>query len=802
VRALHKRRQRLADSAGLKRAEQVAEDLNSGISNQGLLTKYENLDDVLNGRELEAISHSDPTYGENWQDIEQLSLKERVAFLAEWHTKDDGTGVYRKSENYDAVDAPYLPSFVEVLQGTENPTNVFIKTDDENGTCKREPHYPGLGGSAPMVDRYHRTASMQSKLQNTLLGNCQRPLKIPVNAEWVFKRCGSRDPLQCGHCSSVNRTNVMTQMESGTLSEFSFVDPLGVEYIDIKTDAENYEFYFMTFTQPSFGAVHANGGWHCPCCCTCDSKTRIKSMAKIRKVKQNLKTRHQPNKAKRARREFNTAFNSFVRKHLKEIGCKRCPEVVKDATTAGVPLHVTEVLKKRDASPEHFYNFRKQAYFNHNLQDLWDATRSSLSYYLPEMKYAMAVEFQQRLAAHIHVIVRLPKNEYSEDAVKHAFDQAKQTKSSRAAQGYIYEWGPDYGQDMRKLRVDNKDENNKRTLAYAIKTLSDYTLKSTAVSEDISVNKVKEQGLGLPRASFLLMYNHVLKHYLRCNKLGGCLGALCDHSSHEGKHYGYTGQIIRFSRNWSVAYVIDARGRKQFINMTKEYILKKKFEYVQHMIATNPEYAAQAKKKQKILELNHNILIRNADTYMQEYQKAEALLSRGYLTNPLADAMQEDNYMITSDTFKKATSTSRTVDPAEPSVYGLHGTRFARMDKDQEEVWDARREAAEKLREDADGSLQGLSPKEANHKIGHKLKKITREMVNNPHPDLLSMERQESISELTVEEFEAKKKKLKSEHGETVNIWQPLSQLESPAEDADDWVDELIADLHDYLNLN
>lgn len=802
MKALQKRRQRFGSRTGLKRAKQVVEDLNNGISNEELLRKYDNLDDVLNGRELHASTQPEPVAGEDWQDIDQLSLEERVAFLAEWHTRDDGTGVYRKSETYDAVDAPHLPSFVEVLQGADNPTNVFIKTEDENGTCKREPHYPGLGNSAPMVDRYHRTASMQSRLKDTFAGNCQRPLKIPVNGEWVFQRCGSRDPLQCGHCSAVNHNNVMTQMESGTLSEFSFVDPVGVDYTDIKTDAENYEFYFMTFTQPSFGAVHANGGWHCPCCCKCDTKTRIKSMAKIRKVKQNLKTKFQPNKGKRARREFHKAFSSFTKKHLKEIDCKRCPEVMKDATTAGVPLHVTEVLKEPDANPEHFYNFRKQAYFNHNLQDLWDATRSSLSYYLPEMKYAMAVEFQQRLAAHIHVIVRLPKHEYSEEAVKHAFDQAKRTKSARAAQGYVYEWGPDYGQDMRKLRVDNNDENNKRTLAYAIKTLSSYALKSTAVSEDTNIEKIREQGLGLPRTSFLLMYNHVLKHYLRCNKIGGCLGALCDHTSHEGKHYGYTGQIIRFSRNWSVAYVLDAQGRKQYVNVTKEYIQKKKFEYVQHKIATSPEYAAQAKKKQEILELNHNILVGNADIYMEEYQKAEALLSRGYLTNPLADAMQEDNFMITPDTFKKAQRKSRAVDPTEPSVYGIHGTRFARMDEDQEEVWEARRQAAEKLRADADVHLEGMTPKEANEKIGQELTKITRDMVNNPYHHLLDMERRESISELTVEEFEAKKKKLQDEHGESVNIWQPLSQLESSDEHADDWLIDFIEDLNNDLNSN
>lgn len=801
MRAVQKRRERLGTRTGLKRAEQVAKDLREGISNNDLLAKYDNLNDVLNGRELHAINQPEPHAGDDWQDVDQLSLEERVAFLAEWHTRDDGTGFYRKAEDYEGVDAPYLPNFVEVLQGAENPTNIFIESEDETGACTRKPHYPGLGNAAPMVDRFHRTATMQSRIHSTLKGNCQRPLKIPVNGEWVFQRCGSRDPLQCGHCAAVNHSNVMTQMESGTLSEFSFVDPVGVDYTEIQTDAENYEFYFMTFTQPSFGAVHANGGWHCPCCCACDTKTRIKSMAKIRKVKQNLKTKYKPSSGKKSRRDFYAAFNAFTKKHLQEIGCKRCPEVMKDGTTAGVPLHVTEILANRDSEPEHFYNFRKQAYFNHNLQDLWDATRSSLSYYLPEMKYAMAVEFQQRLAAHIHVIVRLPKNEYSEEVVRHAFDQARQTKSSRAAQGYIYEWGPAYGQDMRKLRVDNKDENNKRTLAYAIKTLSGYTLKSTAVSEDVSIEKVKEQGLGLPRKSFLLMYNYVLKHYLRCNKLGGCLGALCDHSSHEGKHYGYTGQIIRFSRNWSVAYFIDSRGRKKYVNITKEYILRKKFEYVQHRIATDSEYAAQAKKTQEILELNHNILLGNADVYMEEYQKAEALLSRGYLTNPLADAMKEDNYVITPETFRKAKRASASVDPMDSSVYGLHGRRYERMDEEQEEVWEARRQAAEKMREDAE-VLKGMSPKEANEKIGQELTAITREMVNKPYHDLLEIERKESISELTVEEFEAKKKKLQHEHGETVNIWQPLSKLESSDEHADKWLVQFIEDLNDDLNSN
>jgi hypothetical protein len=158
---------------------------------------------------------------------------------------------------------------------------------------------------------------------------CLRPIKTTTGV-WV--RCGSRIKSRCESCAELYRGDWSAIARSGV-----FDGPV-----------ENYRFYLLTLTAPSFGAVHRvprKGGQRAPQC-----------------------------------------------------GCGSQHEAT-DAGLRGVPLNPST------------YDYAGQVAWNRDAGVLWDRTRRRMRDRWDSSEYFIVREWQDRGVLHVHALVRIDRAE-------------------------------------------------------------------------------------------------------------------------------------------------------------------------------------------------------------------------------------------------------------------------------------------------------------------------------------------------------------------------------------------------------
>ncbi|WP_426718578.1 replication initiator [Corynebacterium auriscanis] len=148
-------------------------------------------------------------------------------------------------------------------------------------------------------------------------------------------RCGSRRRAKCKSCSYLAQGDYRRLLNAG--------------YEELEASMDEYVFFLLTLTAPSFGAVH-----------------RVPKEGRSKK---------------RCR-------------------CGKYHWAKKDGRLRGVAVDVDE------------YRFDEVVEWNHNVGKLWNATNTKLKKLLPSMDYVKVSEWQRRGALHLHVILRIPRQEW------------------------------------------------------------------------------------------------------------------------------------------------------------------------------------------------------------------------------------------------------------------------------------------------------------------------------------------------------------------------------------------------------
>jgi hypothetical protein len=165
--------------------------------------------------------------------------------------------------------------------------------------------------------------------EEVIARGCLRPVKT---ATGVWVRCGSRIKSRCGSCAELYCGDWAAIARSGI-----FDGPV-----------ENYRFYLLTLTAPSFGAVHRvprKGSQRTPQC-----------------------------------------------------GCGSQHEAT-DAGLRGVPLNPST------------YDYEGQVAWNRDAGLLWDRTRRRVRDRWDSLEYFIVREWQDRGVLHVHVLVRIERAE-------------------------------------------------------------------------------------------------------------------------------------------------------------------------------------------------------------------------------------------------------------------------------------------------------------------------------------------------------------------------------------------------------
>lgn len=173
------------------------------------------------------------------------------------------------------------------------------------------------------------TTTPESGAGEVIARGCARPIKTSTGI-WV--RCGSRVKSLCESCAELYRGDWAAIARSGV-----FDGPV-----------ENYGFYLLTLTAPSFGAVH-----------------RVPRAARSRAPVCGCGVQHS----------------------------------VTDAGLRGVPLHPSS------------YDYAGQVAWNRDAGLLWDRTRRRLRDRWDSTEYFIVREWQDRGVLHVHVLVRIERAE-------------------------------------------------------------------------------------------------------------------------------------------------------------------------------------------------------------------------------------------------------------------------------------------------------------------------------------------------------------------------------------------------------
>lgn len=216
-------------------------------------------------------------------------------------------------------------------------------------------------------------------------------------------RCGSRRKAKCESCSYLAQGDYRRLLKAG--------------YEELEASVDEYAFYMLTLTAPSFGAVH-----------------RV------------------PKKGR-----------SDVRCRC---GKHHCAE--KDQHLKGVAVFMDE------------YRFDEVVEWNHNVGKLWNATNTKLKKLLPSMDFAKVFEWQTRGALHVHAILRIPRREWHLASVEQENQGntlvsriREQVSSVVVDQRWV--WG-DRALDLREIRTG---DDRKKAAYYLAKALA-YVTKDVA----------------------------------------------------------------------------------------------------------------------------------------------------------------------------------------------------------------------------------------------------------------------------------------------------------------------------------
>jgi hypothetical protein len=172
-------------------------------------------------------------------------------------------------------------------------------------------------------------SNLDPQAAEILARGCARPIKTKSGV-WV--RCGSRVKSRCGSCAELYRGDWAAIARSGV-----FDGPV-----------ENFRFYLLTLTAPSFGRVH------------------------------------------RVPRDLGGG--------ARECGCGVC-HTPEDAGLRGVPLRPST------------YDYAGQVAWNRDAGLLWDRTRRRVRDRWESAEYFIVREWQDRGVLHVHVIVRINRRE-------------------------------------------------------------------------------------------------------------------------------------------------------------------------------------------------------------------------------------------------------------------------------------------------------------------------------------------------------------------------------------------------------
>ncbi|MCI7306185.1 MAG: hypothetical protein MR522_08000 [Trueperella sp.] len=283
---------------------------------------------------------------------------------------------------------------------------------------------------------------------------CAQPrlVKRKDTGEAFWLPCRSRIYADCPRCATAYRRDYGTIFRSGALAGcYPELREGRADYRDITGDQlEDYDFFFMTLTAPSFGATH--------------------------KVPTAAWEQKHPSRAWR---------------------CEGCGEIhtAKDRHLVGVPVDTDSYL------------YHSAVAWNSAVGSLWNVTRTAIRQRFPGVEYVVVNELQVRGALHLHVILRVQRQQFTEKS-----STAIARKLARIARGAgtsarcVYRWeDPETGEaefrdeplrhvaDGRVVETQKaqwgrrsevtvighgrKEESPEGALSYVSKAVS-YTLKS------------------------------------------------------------------------------------------------------------------------------------------------------------------------------------------------------------------------------------------------------------------------------------------------------------------------------------
>lgn len=192
------------------------------------------------------------------------------------------------------------------------------------------------------------TTNLDPGATEVIARGCLRPIKT-VTGVWV--RCGSRIKSRCESCAELYRGDWAAIARSGI-----FDGPV-----------DNYRFYLLTLTAPSFGAVH-----------------RVPRKSGQRAPRCGCGTQHEST----------------------------------DAGLRGVPLNPSR------------YDYAGQVAWNRDAGLLWDRTRRRMRDRWDSSEYFIVREWQDRGVLHVHCLVRINRTEApAPDALRDAAQSAVATSN-------------------------------------------------------------------------------------------------------------------------------------------------------------------------------------------------------------------------------------------------------------------------------------------------------------------------------------------------------------------------------------
>ncbi len=237
---------------------------------------------------------------------------------------------------------------------------------------------------------------MTEESKHVHVGPCEHPVRVvDRDGEVRHVRCGSRRKAKCESCSYLAQGDYRRILKAG--------------YEELEASVDEYAFYLLTLTAPSFGSVH-----------------RV------------------PKKGK-----------SDVRCRCGKYHCAQ-----RDDHLRGVAIDLEE------------YRFDEVVEWNHHLGRLWNATNTKLKKLLPSMDYIKVAEWQRRGALHLHVILRIPRRDWHLLAVEHD-RQGKclmlriREQASSVVVDNRWVWG-DKALDLREIKTGSDREKAARYLAKAL----------------------------------------------------------------------------------------------------------------------------------------------------------------------------------------------------------------------------------------------------------------------------------------------------------------------------------------------